>query len=89
MALGASRSHVLRLVLIHGLRLSGVGAVMGLAGAFAASRLMSRLIYGVPLTDPFSYAVAIIVAVAVALLASYIPAHRAAKFDPTVALRHE
>lgn len=89
MAIGASRSHVLRLVLMHGLHLSGVGAVMGLAGAFAASRLMSELIYGVPLTDPFSYAVAIIVAVAVALLACYIPADRAAKVDPTVALRHE
>ncbi len=89
MALGASRNHILRLVLMRGLRLSGVGAVVGLAAALAASRLMSQLIYGVPLTDPFSYAGAIIVAVAVALLACYVPARRAAKVDPTVALRYE
>lgn len=89
MALGASRNHVLRLVLMQGLRLSGVGAVVGLAGALAASRLMAQFIYGVPLTDPFSYAVAIIVAVAVALLACYIPARHAAKVDPMAALRDE
>ncbi len=89
MALGASRNHILRLVLIEGLRLSGVGAVVGLAGALTASRLMSQLIYCVPLTDPLSYAVAIIVAVAVALLACYIPARRAAKVDPMVALRYD
>jgi putative ABC transport system permease protein len=89
MALSASRNQILRLVLMQGLRLSGVGAVVGLAGALAASRLMSQLIYGVPLTDPFSYAAAILVTVSVALLASYLPARRAAKVDPMVALRHE
>ena len=89
MALGARRNDVLRLVLTQGLRLSGVGAVVGLAGALAASRLMSQFIYGVPLLDPLSYLAAILVAVSVALLASYLPARRAAKVDPMVALRYE
>ncbi|HEV2348308.1 MAG TPA: ABC transporter permease [Terriglobia bacterium] len=89
LALGARRNDILRLVFTQGVRLSGAGAVVGLAGALAASRLMSQLIYGVSLTDPFSYAVAIIIAVAVALLACYIPARRATKVDPMVALRYE
>jgi putative ABC transport system permease protein len=89
MALGARRSDVLALVLTQGLRLSGAGAVVGLAGALAGSRLMSQLIYGVPLTDPFSYAAATLVAISVALLASYFPARRAIKVDPMVALRYE
>lgn len=89
MALGATRSDVLWLVLMHGLRLGVVGAVVGVAGAYAESRFMSQFIHGVPLTDPFSYVVAAIVAVAVALLACYLPACRAAKVDPMVALRHQ
>ncbi len=89
MALGARRNDVLRLVLAQGLRLSAAGALVGFAGAFAASRLLSRFIYGVAPTDPVSYAVSILVAVSVALLASYFPARRATKVDPMVALRHE
>jgi putative ABC transport system permease protein len=89
MALGARRGDVLRLVLAQGLRLSGVGAAVGLAGAFAASRLMSRFIYGVALTDPLSYVASIFVAVSVALAACYFPARRATQVDPMAALRYE
>jgi predicted permease len=89
MALGARRGDVLRLVLAQGLRLSGGGAAVGLAGALAASRLMSGFIYGVTATDPLSYLAAMLVAISVALLASYFPARRATKVDPLVALRYE
>jgi predicted permease len=89
MALGARRGDVLRLVLAQGLRLSSAGAAIGLVGAFAASHLMSGFIYGVTATDPLSYVAAILVAVSVALLACFIPARRATKVDPLVALRYE
>ena len=89
MALGARRGDVLRLVLAQGLRLSGAGAAVGLAGAFAASRLMSRFIYGVALTDPLSYVASILVAISVALAACYFPARRATRVDPMAALRYE
>ncbi len=89
MALGARRGDVLKLVLGQGLRLSAAGAAVGLAGAFAASRLMSRFIYGVATTDPLSYVAGVLVAICVALLACYLPARRATKVDPLVALRYE
>ena len=89
MALGARRGDVLRLVLTQGLRLSVAGALVGLAGAFAASRLMSRFIYGVTPTDPLSYVASILVAVSVALAACYFPARRATRVDPMAALRYE
>jgi predicted permease len=89
MALGARRGDVLRLVLAQGLRLSAAGAAVGLAGALAASRLMSGFIYGVAPTDPLSYAASTLVAICVALLACYFPARRATRVDPMVALRYE
>ena len=89
MALGARRGDVLRLVLTHGLRLSAAGAAVGLAGAFAASRLISRFIYGVASTDPLSYLASTVVAISVALSACYFPARRAARVDPMEALRYE
>jgi predicted permease len=89
MALGARRGDVLKLVLWQGLRLSGAGAAVGLAGALAASRLMSGFIYGVAATDPLSYVASILAAMGVALAACYFPARRATKVDPLVALRYE
>ena len=89
MALGARRNDILKLVLIQGLRLSAAGAAVGLAGALAASHLISRFIYGIAPSDPFSYASSILIATIVALLASYFPARRAMRVDPTVALKYE
>jgi putative ABC transport system permease protein len=89
MALGASRNHVMWLVLLQGLGLSAAGALIGLVGAVAASRLISQFVYGVTARDPLSYTISVLVAIGVALLASYFPARRAMKVDPMVALRHE
>jgi predicted permease len=89
MALGARRGDVMRLVLTQGLRLGAVGAVAGLAGAFAASRLISGFIHGIAPTDPLSYAGSALIAIGVALAASCLPARRAMRVDPMAALRCE
>ena len=89
MALGAKQSDVLKLVTGQGMILALVGTAVGSAGALFLARLMSCLLYGVLPTDPLTFAVVAAVLAAVALLASYIPARRAAKVDPMVALRHE
>ncbi|MBV9927382.1 MAG: ABC transporter permease [Acidobacteria bacterium] len=89
MALGASKWHVLKLAVGQGLKLVAVGVGLGLAGAFALTRLMSSLLYGVSATDPATLVTISLVLVAVALLASYLPARRAAKVDPLIALRYE
>jgi putative ABC transport system permease protein len=89
MALGARRNDVMRLVLLQGLGLSAIGALIGLAGAVVASRLITQFLYGITSRDPLSYTVSVLVAIGVALLASYFPARRAMKVDPMVALRHE
>jgi len=89
MALGASRADVLRLVLKQGVALTAAGLVIGLAGALALARSLSSLLFGVGPTDPFSFAAVSLVLLGVGLLASYIPARRATKTDPMVALRYE
>jgi putative ABC transport system permease protein len=89
MALGAARADVLKAVLGYGLRLTLVGVVIGLAGAYALTRLLASLLYGVPSTDPPTFIGVSLVLVAIALLASYLPARRAARIDPMVALRYE
>lgn len=89
MALGASRAGVLRLVLKQGLTLTAIGLLLGLAGALALSRSLSTLLYGVRPTDPLSFLAAAALLLAVGAVASYLPARRATKVDPVVALRYE
>ena len=88
-AIGASREQVLGLVLKQGLMKSSLGVVIGLIGAFLLSRTISSLLFDVEPTDPVVYIVVSILLIVVALLASYLPARRAARIDPLVALRDE
>ena len=89
MALGAERRDVLRLVVGHGMALTMIGMAIGLAGAFGTTRVLSSLLFGVRPTDLVTFGGVSILLAAVALLASYIPARRATKVDPIVALRYE
>jgi ABC-type antimicrobial peptide transport system permease subunit len=89
MAMGARAADVLRLVLGHAMRLALVGAVIGLAAALAASRLLTGLLHGVRPADPGAHAVSLVVVMAAALLAAFLPARRAAHGDPAAVLRHE
>jgi len=89
MALGATSGDVLRLVLRQGLALAAIGLALGLAGAFAASRLLTSMLFEVKPNDPVTYAGVAVLLGVVALAASYIPARRAARIDPLVALRQE
>jgi predicted permease len=89
MSLGARRGNILRLVLGEGARMAALGVVIGIAGSLAITRLMSTLLFGISATDPLTFlGVAVLLSV-VALFASYIPARRAMRVDPTVALRYE
>ncbi|MHC4517051.1 MAG: FtsX-like permease family protein [Planctomycetota bacterium] len=89
MALGARRADVLGGVLKQGLKLALVGVALGLAGALTLTRVLSSLLYDVTPTDPLTLVCVSLVLTAVALLASYLPARRAAKVDPMQALRYE
>jgi putative ABC transport system permease protein len=89
MALGAKPRDVLALVVREGMAFTALGIVVGLAAAFALTRLLSSFLYGVGPTDRSAFAAATAVLIAVDLLASYLPARRAAKVDPIVALRDE
>jgi putative ABC transport system permease protein len=89
MALGAERTDVLKLVLEKGLTLIAVGLAIGVAGALALTRALASLLYGVTPTDPVTFVVVSLLLTAVGLLACYIPARRATKIDPMMALRYE
>jgi len=89
MALGATRTNILFLVLRKGMGLTLLGVVIGVAVALAATRLMSSLLFGVKAADPLTFTAVPLLLAAVALLACYLPARRATKVDPLVALRYE
>ncbi len=89
MALGAERGNVLKLVMGHGFRLTLIGVSFGITGALAMTRYLSSLLFGVKPTDPLTFIGVSVVLIAVALLASYLPARRATKIDPMAALRRE
>lgn len=89
LALGARPVDVLKLVVGQGMKVAGIGVVIGLGGAFALTRLMSSLLFGVSATDPVTFAVIALILAFIALLANYIPARRATRVNPIIALRYE
>jgi putative ABC transport system permease protein len=88
-ALGAKRGDVVRLLLGQGMVLAGLGIGMGIAGSLGLTRLLEGYLYRVQPTDPIALSSTALLLGAVAMLASYIPARRATKADPLIALRHE
>jgi putative ABC transport system permease protein len=89
MALGAQRSDVLKLVVGPGLKLVLIGVAIGLVAAFILTRMMTSLLFGISASDPTTFIAISLVLISVAVLASYIPARRATKVDPMIALRYE
>jgi putative ABC transport system permease protein len=89
MALGAQRSHVLKMVIGQGAKMALIGVALGLTAALGLTRLMSKMLFGVKPSDPLTFLAVAALLIAVALLACYIPARRATRVDPVVALRYQ
>jgi putative ABC transport system permease protein len=89
MALGAPRQSVLSLVLRNGMTLALIGVGFGVGAALGLTRLMASLLFGVSPTDPFTFIAIALLLIGVALLACFVPAHRATRVDPMIALRYE
>ena len=89
MALGAEANGILRLILSDSLRLIVIGMAVGLPVALGLSRLISKMLFNLSPADPVSITAALVIVVGIALLAAYLPARRATKVDPMVALRYE
>jgi putative ABC transport system permease protein len=95
MALGANRTNVLTMIVRQGMTLAVLGVILGLVGAYALTKYLeswislSKMLFGVKVSDPLTYGVIAILLTMVALIACYIPARRATKVDPLVALRYE
>ena len=89
LSLGAQRRDILRLLLRQGIMLAGIGIALGLIGASAATQTLRSLLFGVSPTDPVTFIAITLLLGVVTLLACYLPARRATKVDPLVALRHE
>jgi ABC-type antimicrobial peptide transport system permease subunit len=89
MALGARARDVLKMVVHHGMKLALLGIVVGLAGSWALTRFMAKLLVGVQTTDLLTFSVVSICLLVAAFVACYVPARRATKVDPLVALRYE
>ena len=89
MALGAAKGDILSLIVAQGFRLAMAGIIVGMAGALTLTRVLTNLLFGITPTDPLTFGAVALLLLGVTLLACYIPARRAAKVDPMVALRYE
>ncbi|HEX7962879.1 MAG TPA: FtsX-like permease family protein, partial [Terriglobales bacterium] len=89
MALGATSGDVLKLVVRQGVTLAGIGAAIGIVVSLAGGQFLKKLLYGVSATDPVTFLCVFVVLIAIAFIACYLPARRAASVDPMIALRYE
>jgi putative ABC transport system permease protein len=89
MSLGATSTTILSQFISRGLVAAASGVALGLAGALAIARILSSMLYQISIVDPVTYLTAVVILLAVVLLASYIPARRATKVEPVIALKYE